>query len=130
MREKEKEKKQKKRNSNKQSKAEKSKEQDHLKKTGLGPLRQGQQLDTSETKPCSSKEHKRPKHTRAPLHIRMLPLNKFQTWAQTGQAGSQNGSDWFHQNRSDRFSKPVSPFHTADHTPKSQKRNKYAQTPP
>jgi hypothetical protein len=29
---------------------EKSKEQDHLKKTSLGPLRQGQRLDTSETK--------------------------------------------------------------------------------
>jgi hypothetical protein len=37
-----------------------------LKKTSLGPLRQGQRLDTSETKLCSSKEHKSPKHTRAP----------------------------------------------------------------
>jgi hypothetical protein len=45
-----------KRNSNKRLKAEKDKEQDHLKKTNLGPLRQWQQLDTSETKPCSSKE--------------------------------------------------------------------------
>jgi hypothetical protein len=56
----------KKKNSNKRSKAEKDKEQDHLKKTRLGPRRQGQRLDTSETKPCSSKEHKPPKHTRAP----------------------------------------------------------------
>jgi hypothetical protein len=47
-------------------KAKKGKEQDHLKKTSLGPLRQGQWLDTSETKPCSSKEYKPPKHTRAP----------------------------------------------------------------
>jgi hypothetical protein len=38
----------------------KAKEQDHLKNTSLGPLRQGQGLDTSETKPCSSKEHKPP----------------------------------------------------------------------
>jgi hypothetical protein len=39
-------------------KPRKGKKQDHLKKTSLGPLRQGQRLDTSETKPCSSKEHK------------------------------------------------------------------------
>jgi hypothetical protein len=55
QREKKKEKKQIKRNFNKRSKAEKGKEQDHLKKTSLKPLRQGQRLDTSETKPCSSK---------------------------------------------------------------------------
>jgi hypothetical protein len=29
-------------------------------KTSLGPLRQGQRLDTSETKPCSNKERKPP----------------------------------------------------------------------
>jgi hypothetical protein len=34
-----------------------------LKKTSLGPLRQGQWLDTSETKPCSNKEHKPPIQT-------------------------------------------------------------------
>jgi hypothetical protein len=32
-------------------KPKKGKEQDHLKETSLGPLRQGQRLDTSETKP-------------------------------------------------------------------------------
>jgi hypothetical protein len=42
-------------------KPRKGKEQDHLKKTSLEPLRQGQRLDTSETKPCSTKEHKPPK---------------------------------------------------------------------
>jgi hypothetical protein len=36
----------------------KGEEQDHLKKTSLGPLRQGQRLDTSETKQSSSKERK------------------------------------------------------------------------
>jgi hypothetical protein len=41
-------------------KPKKRKEQDHLKKTSLGPLRQGQRLDTSETKLCSSKERKPP----------------------------------------------------------------------
>jgi hypothetical protein len=95
-REKEQEKKQIKRNFNKRSKAEKGKEQDHLKKTGLEPFRQGQRIDTSETKPCSSKEHKPPKHTRAPPAICNLPLSKCQPWAQTGQTGFQNRSDWFH----------------------------------
>jgi hypothetical protein len=75
QREKKREKKRIKRNSNKRSKAkEKGKEQDHLKKTSLGPLRQGQRLDISETKPCSSKEHKPPKHTRAPpAHMQTPP---------------------------------------------------------
>jgi hypothetical protein len=41
-------------------KPNKGKEQDHLKKTSLGPLRQGQRLDTSETKQSSSKERKPP----------------------------------------------------------------------
>jgi hypothetical protein len=85
--EKEKEKKRIKRNSIKRSKTEKGKEQDHLKKTSLGPLRQGQRLDTSVTKPCSSKEHKPPKHTRAPP-------------AQVPTLGT---------NRSGRFPKPVRP---------------------
>jgi hypothetical protein len=34
------------------------KEQDHLKKTSLGPLRQGQRLDTIETKVSSHKEQR------------------------------------------------------------------------
>jgi hypothetical protein len=44
-------------------KPNKGKEQDHLKKTSLGPLRQGQRLDTSETKQSSSKERKPPKQS-------------------------------------------------------------------
>jgi hypothetical protein len=39
-------------------KPNKGKEQDHLKKTSLGPLKQGQRLDTSGTKQSSSKERK------------------------------------------------------------------------
>jgi hypothetical protein len=42
-------------------KPNKGKKQDHLKKTSLGPLRQGQRLDTSETKQNSRKERKPPK---------------------------------------------------------------------
>jgi hypothetical protein len=52
--------KEKKRNEQKETptsdrKPNKGKEQDHLKKTSLGPLRQGQRLDKSETKQCSRK---------------------------------------------------------------------------
>jgi hypothetical protein len=97
IRKKEKEKKQIKRNSNKRSKAEKGKEQDHLKQTSLGPLRQGQRLDTSETKSCSSKEHKPAKHTRAPPAHMQTPPEQVPALAQTGHAGSQNRSDRFHQ---------------------------------
>jgi hypothetical protein len=48
----------------KRKETNKGKEKDHMKKTSLGPLRQGQRLDTSKTKPCSSKEHK-PSHQSA-----------------------------------------------------------------
>jgi hypothetical protein len=55
-------------------KPKKSKEKDHLTKTSLGPLRQGQRLDTSETKLCSSRERKPPKRTRAPpAHMQAPP---------------------------------------------------------
>jgi hypothetical protein len=59
-------------------KPNKGKEQDYLKKASLGPLRQGQRLDTSETKLCSSKEHKPPKqssknHKELLLHTCKLP---------------------------------------------------------
>jgi hypothetical protein len=52
-----------------------------LKKTSLGPLRQGQRLDTSETQQSSSKECKPPKqswknHKELPLHTCKLPLNQ------------------------------------------------------
>jgi hypothetical protein len=57
------EKRKKKRNEQKETptsdrKPNKGKEQDHLKKTSLGTLRQGQRLDTSKTKQSSSKERK------------------------------------------------------------------------
>jgi hypothetical protein len=131
QREKEKEKKQIKRNSNKQSKAEKGKEQDHLKKTSLGPLRQGQRLDTSETKPCSSKEHKPPRHTGAPPAYMQTPPEQVPT------LGTK---------RSGRFRKPVRPvapkpvrpflktgqadFVQQTTPPKSQKCKRKAQAPP
>jgi hypothetical protein len=62
-------------------KPNKGKDQDHLKKTSLGPLRQGQRLDTYESKQSSSREHKPPKqnsrnHKELPLHTCKLPLNQ------------------------------------------------------
>jgi hypothetical protein len=123
QRENEKRKETNKRNSNKRSKAEKGKEQDHLKKTSLGPLRQGQRLDTSETKPRSSKEQKPQKHTRAPLHICKLSPEQVPTLG---------------TNRSGRFPKPVRPVAKTGQTalvqqttpPKSQKCKRNAQAPP
>jgi hypothetical protein len=78
-----------------------------LKKTSLGPLRQGQRLDTSERKPCSSKENKQPKHARAhPAHMQTLGTNR---------------SGRFHQNRSDRFPKPVRLiWYSRPHPPKDK----------
>jgi hypothetical protein len=62
-------------------KPNKDKEKDHLKKTSLGPLRQGQRLDTSETRLCWSKERKpsnqsSKNHKELPLHTCKLPLNQ------------------------------------------------------
>jgi hypothetical protein len=111
-------------------KPKKGKEQYHLKKTSLGPLRQGQRLNTSETKPCSSKKHKLPKHTRAPpAHMQTPP-------EQVPALGT---------NRSGRFPKPVRPvtktgqascqnqsdrFGTANHTPQKPKmQNKCTSSP-
>jgi hypothetical protein len=96
-------------------KPNKGKEQDHLKKTSLGPLRQGQRFDTSETKQNSSKERKPPNqssntHKELPLHTCKLPLNQCNspwtnackplensaavtTSAHTGQTGHHHRSD-------------------------------------
>jgi hypothetical protein len=61
-------------------KPKKNKEQDHLKKTSLGPLRQGERLDTSKTKPCSRKsanhQSKARKHKELPLHMCKLLLSQ------------------------------------------------------
>jgi hypothetical protein len=69
-------------------KPNKGKEQDHLRRTSLGPLRQGQRLDTSETKLCSNKELKPPNqsskklqrappaHMQAPPETKQLPLDE------------------------------------------------------
>ena len=68
-------------------KPKKGKEQDHLKKTSLGPLRQGQRLDTSETKHAQAKstnhqtkarkpQRAPPAHMQAPPEPMQLPLDK------------------------------------------------------
>jgi hypothetical protein len=120
-REKEKEKKQIKRNFNKRSKAKKGKEQDHLKKASLGPLRQGQRLDTSETKPCSNKEHKPPKPTRAPLAHMQAPPEQVPTLG-------TNRSGWLPKPIIPVPPKPVRPVRPISHgrphpqKPKMQKK--------
>jgi hypothetical protein len=65
----------------------KGKEQDHLKNTSLGPLRQGQRLDTSETKHAQVKstnhqpkarkpQRAPPAHMQAPPEPMQLPLDE------------------------------------------------------
>jgi hypothetical protein len=59
-------------------KPNKGKEQDHLKRTSLGPLRQGQRLDTSETKTklkqkARTTEPKLKHHKELPLHTCKVP---------------------------------------------------------
>jgi hypothetical protein len=94
-----------------------------LKKTSLRPLRQGQRLDTSETKPCSSKEHKPPKHTRAP------PAHMHAPHEQVPTLGT-NRSGRFHQNRSDRFPKPVRPISCSRPHPQKPKMQKKCTNSP
>jgi hypothetical protein len=69
-------------------KPNKGKEQDHLKKTSLGPLRQGQRLDTSETKTklkqraqttkakLEKPQRAPPAHMQAPPEPMHLPLDE------------------------------------------------------
>jgi hypothetical protein len=113
--EKEKGKEMKKETSTSDRKPKDEKEQDHLKETSLGPLRQGQQLDTSETKLCSSKRREPPNqslkttksspctHANPPKPMQ-LPLDEFMqtTWwkqsscissALTSQTGNPHRSD-------------------------------------
>jgi hypothetical protein len=71
----------KKKNSTSDRKPKKGEEKDHLKKTSLGPLRQGQRLDTSETKTmlkqrAQTTEPKLEHRKELPLHICKLPLSK------------------------------------------------------
>jgi hypothetical protein len=111
-----------------------------LKKAILGPLRQGQRLDTSETKQSTNKERKPPKqssnnHKELPLHTCKLPLNQCTfpwtnackpaenraaaaTSAHTCQTGHHHRSDRCltcvqdqHTHRSDRCSSSVRPVH-------------------
>jgi hypothetical protein len=93
---------------------------DHLKKTSLGPLRQGQWLDTSETKLRSSKERKPTNKARKPqrappAHMQdslnqCNPLDEFMqtTWrkqssrissALTGQTGLHHQTGVQHMHR-------------------------------
>jgi hypothetical protein len=111
-------------------KPNKSKEQDHLKKTSLGPLRQGKRLDTFKTKPSSNKEREPPNQSSntkksSPTHMQAPPEPMHLPWtnackpaenraaaatsAHTGQTGHHHRSDRSlrcaqdqHSHRSDR----------------------------
>jgi hypothetical protein len=85
-----------------------------LKKTSLGPLRQGQRLDTSETKQSLSKERKAPNqssknHKELPLHTCKLPLNQcYSPLDECMQTSWKQGScNNFSSHRSDRSPPPV-----------------------
>jgi hypothetical protein len=87
-----------------------------LKKTSLGPLRQGQRLDTSETKQSSSKESKPPNQSsnnykELSLHTCKLPLNQCTSpWTNAGKplenraaaTTSAHTGQTSHHHRSDR----------------------------
>jgi hypothetical protein len=97
-------------------KPNKGKDQDHLKKTSLGPLRQGQRLDTSETKPCSSKEHKPPKQN-SKNHKELPCTYAISPWTNATPPGRMHAkhlkkSEQLHQlssHRSDQSPPPVRP---------------------
>jgi hypothetical protein len=98
---------------------------------------QGQRLDTSETKPCSSKEHKPPKHTRAPPAHMHAPPEQVPTLGtnrsarfpkpvspvpKTSQAGYQNRSGW--------LPKPVRPlWYSRPHPQKPKMQKKCTSSP-
>jgi hypothetical protein len=97
-------------------KPNKGKEQDHLKKTSLGHLTQGQRLDTSETKQGSSKERKPPNqssknHKELPLHTCKLALNQCNSpWMNACKTPLETGQlQQFSSHRSDRSPPPVRP---------------------
>jgi hypothetical protein len=89
-----------------------------LKKTSLGPLRQGQRLDTSETKQSSSKERKPPKkssknykelpytHASSPWTNAPPPGRMHANQLKIGQLQQLQHSHW-----SDRWPLPVRPVH-------------------
>jgi hypothetical protein len=88
-----------------------------LKKTSLGPLKQGQQLDTSETKQSSSKEGKPPKqssnnHKELPLHTCKLPLNQcISPWTNACKIPLETGQlQQLSPDRSDRSTPSVRPL--------------------
>jgi hypothetical protein len=101
-----------------------------LKKTSLGPFRQGQRLDTSETKPCSSKEHKPPKQTRAPPTHMQTPPEQVPTLGTNRSGRFHNQLDRFHQNRSDWFQKTVRPIlYSRPHPQKPKMQKKCTSSP-
>jgi hypothetical protein len=95
-------------------KTNKGKEQDHLKKTSLGPLRQGQQLDTFETKPCSNKERKTPNQSSKTTKISPCTHASF-PWTNATPPGRMHANhlkktEQLHQLSSDRLDRSPPPI--------------------
>jgi hypothetical protein len=110
-----KEKKQIKRNSNKRSKAEKRQRARSLEEDkSQTPLARATARHIRDKTMLKQRAQTTKTNKSSPCTYANSPLNKCQPWAQTGQAGSHNQSDRFHQNRSGRF-------RTADHTPQKPK---------
>jgi hypothetical protein len=92
-----------------------------LKRTSLGPLGKGNGSTHPRQNYAQENSTNHQRIQELPLHVCMLPLNKCQLWAQTGQAGSQNRSDRFHQKRSGQLPKSVRPiWYSRPHPPKAQ----------
>jgi hypothetical protein len=104
----------------------KGKEQDHLKEERLGPLRQGQRLDTTESEQAQPKStnhqsNQDKTHKRAPPANMQLPLSQSTLPLDLCMLSNQNRSYRFpkpvqpvffnisHQNQSHRLLKPVQP---------------------
>jgi hypothetical protein len=95
-----------------------------LKKASLGPLRQGQRLDTSETKLCSNKERKPPNQSSEnhkelpPAHTYKLLLNQCNSpWTNACKTPLETGQlQQLSPDRSDRSTPPVRQVNTTGQT--------------
>jgi hypothetical protein len=94
------------------------------------PSTQGQRLDTSETKPCSSKEHEPPKHKRAPPAHMQTPPEQVPNQGTNRSGRFQKPVRPVPPNGSDRFPKPVRPIlYNRPHPQKLKMQKKCTSSP-
>jgi hypothetical protein len=102
----------------------KGKEQDHLKEENLGHLRQGQRLDTTETKHAHHKGVKTPKQPKKKSHksppctyahspelVPPLSIKPVRPVPRTGHTGFQNGQDDLTRQNSPQKTKNAKEMH-------------------